>query len=62
MRCDESEYMQQSGQTTVMALACTGKDHVKLLVAFAATDVGARRIVCGRYRATEKRHSSSAAF
>jgi hypothetical protein len=44
----------------VVALASTGKDNVKLFVAFAAAAVGARRIVSGRGGATEERHSGGA--
>jgi hypothetical protein len=44
--------MEQFGHTTVIALACTGKDDVKLFIAFATADVGARGIVCGGCGAT----------
>ena len=52
MRWHEGESVEQFGNTTVIALACTGKNDVKLFIAFAAAAVGARGIVCGRGGAT----------
>jgi hypothetical protein len=45
MRWHEGESIEQFGHTTVIALACTGKDDVKLFITFAAADVCARGIV-----------------